>query len=1224
MVTMRARAAVLLLLMSSVVSCSAATSARSSPCNLQYKTGSSNDNSNSPQLPGPPAYDDASLTKWHKAMKDGRAAELDLINYKGGVFSDSRLKWTQSAVSIPMVQGYDRYLYDPVAESYTPEKYLADVRQRYGGVDTILLWVSYMSMGLDDRNQFDLYRAMPGGLEGIRNLTSAFHAEGVRVIWGYNPWDTGTRREPGFANVSYSDPLNLARLLAHTGGDGINGDTLTFVPYSFWQAGEDAGFAMALQPEGGNKVAALNWTTMGVCHCNYEPMKASVDHYKWLDSRYMTSVRDRWSPDHTDALQHAWFNGVGYESTENDWGAWYAISANNAEALRRTQALQRFFIKRGTLVSPDWLPHVPGTEAGSGVTPGLFASKFPNRRRPNGRSGETLWTFVNRANRDYNSTRFVLPSDVPMDAQLWDCWRGRRVKRRERDGAVPLNVAARGYGCLLAVNSSGAATIGEKIRRNTKTQNHGHNHSKHIYDGQVREDSDQEVDASLLALMAQMANWTLQGGPLNRYSRDQPMLRQRVTPRARTHAYASSPPGTVAIPARAQGWHFVVSGVEDQGYDAQFWPEASNVAQNKAHAFDTPIEAFYIHRYPVTRANYSTYLNATGYVPRDTHNWLRDWEWGGTMGSGTPRCAPHCNAPVTAISYNEAESYCQWTGGRLPHDWEWQFAAQGDDGRPYPWGDNGTICRGGRRDCSPTLVINNTTPLPTDVMKYSPQSDSAFGVSDLVGGVWEFTSEFTDEHNRGSLVRGSSNYLPGINGTRGSHWYYPEARRLDSHSRYMLLSDSYERATMLGFRCVFDAEDKAKGDTRGGNGSEGGSSVDSSIISKSSENTSHFNMVVSDAHTSSATASRRRAAVYGSKWAGPPFAHTNLDDVTGPGASNPSEWAMWAILSSEDATSGAATAHDTAGNKTPVLSTVRSFAASSAPRIGTPVSLCHSHQRNGSTIPLVSGRTRVLALSWRNGVPSNGSAAGPASDVTAGIASQCADGSSGGGFRLGVRASGVIETLTLYGGGQGNSSVAVTIADRSSVESSARRRPKISKSEVAAAAAAAVAATTTYTTINDQDATIHVTFHAAAGALVEVLWQTGNATACSGGSGGGGGEKEFVEIKGRNCFRGHGATEIDDLPVLKSATPVECMVRCEADESCTAVVFRPTGGWCWRRKDIQLGKCVRGDAFDLYVLKGSLRGGAPGLYAAVLTPGLAPELPGYLPAASSLRNVSGH
>eukprot|EP01052_Picozoa_sp_SAG31_P029115 SAG31_NODE_2870_length_4974_cov_1.507282_1_plen_65_part_00 len=43
--------------------------------------------------------------------------------------------------------------------------------------------------------------------------------------------------------------------------------------------------------------------------------------------------------------------------------------------------------------------------------------------------------------------------------------------------------------------------------------------------------------------------------------------------------------------------------------------------------------------------------------------------------------------PVTYIGYKEAQAYCLHVGKRLPHDWEWQYAGQGLDGRVYPWGN---------------------------------------------------------------------------------------------------------------------------------------------------------------------------------------------------------------------------------------------------------------------------------------------------------------------------------------------------------------------------------------------------------------------------------------------------------------------------------------------------------------------------------------------------------
>jgi hypothetical protein len=74
--------------------------------------------------------------------------------------------------------------------------FLQKAQQEFGGFDSIVLWHAYPRIGFDDRNQFDFYRDLPGGLDGLRLLVQGFHRRGVKVFIDYNPWDQGTRREP--------------------------------------------------------------------------------------------------------------------------------------------------------------------------------------------------------------------------------------------------------------------------------------------------------------------------------------------------------------------------------------------------------------------------------------------------------------------------------------------------------------------------------------------------------------------------------------------------------------------------------------------------------------------------------------------------------------------------------------------------------------------------------------------------------------------------------------------------------------------------------------------------------------------------------------------------------------------------------------------------------------------------------------------------------------------
>ena len=129
------------------------------------------------------------------------------------------------------------------------------------------MWPTYPNLGIDDRNQYDLFRAMPGGLEAVARVTSELRARGVPILWAYLQWDTGTRRE----SPASTDAHTLVSLLRQTGGAGINGDSLPFVPRAIWNASVAAGYPLALQAEGGAQDAALSWSTMGWgCeHCTH-------------------------------------------------------------------------------------------------------------------------------------------------------------------------------------------------------------------------------------------------------------------------------------------------------------------------------------------------------------------------------------------------------------------------------------------------------------------------------------------------------------------------------------------------------------------------------------------------------------------------------------------------------------------------------------------------------------------------------------------------------------------------------------------------------------------------------------------------------------------------------------------------------------------------------------------------------------------------------------------
>jgi formylglycine-generating enzyme required for sulfatase activity len=661
---------------------------------------------------------------WLADIKHWRRERLIRMGYDGSRYDRPELKWTQSSFFQPQMMVQDRYFYDPVAHRYTVDRYLDDLDKRYGGIDAVLIWPTYPNMGIDDRNQLDLIRSMPGGVAGVTQMIADFHKRGVRVLFPMMMWDQGTR-DPG-----KPWPQAIAELMAEIGADGINGDTQDGVPLAFSAAADKVGHTLAFQPEDGPSDEALAWNVMTWGQYSF-PFAPLVDKYKWLEPRHMVNISDRWNRDKTSDLQFAFFNGVGWESWENIWGIWNGITPRDAEATRRVATIERAVAP--FLVSAEWEPYTPMLRYG------VFASRWPLHQ-------QTLWTIVNRNEYDAGGLQIELEPEQGM--RYFDLYHGIELRpERSPDGKIRLSfsIEAHGYGALLATKTS--------------------------------------PDSAMQALMGTMKGMTAK--PLASYSHEWKVLSQEMVPITAAKASAASQPDMVKIAAgdfvfRVHG--IEIEGFNDLGVDVQYpWEDSPR----RFHEQPIPMKSFYIDKYPVTNAQFKTFIDRTDYHPQDDINFLRDWK-DGNFPSGWE------NKPVTWVSLEDARAYAAWAGKRLPHEWEWQYAAQGGDGRIYPWGNDWNA------SAVPVPDKSRTMRGP-DAVNAHPQGASPFGVMDLVGNIWQWTEEFTDAHTRAAILRGGEYYQP-----QGSMWYFPQAYKLTEHGKLLLTSPSLDRSGGIGFRCVQD------------------------------------------------------------------------------------------------------------------------------------------------------------------------------------------------------------------------------------------------------------------------------------------------------------------------------------------------------------------------------------------------------------------------------------
>lgn len=227
---------------------------------------------------------------------------------------------------------------------------------------------------------------------------------------------------------------------------------------------------------------------------------------------------------------------------------------------------------------------------------------------------------------------------------------------------------------------------------------------------------------------------------------------------------------------------------------------------------DIPNKGYSISKYPITNAQFAPFIQAGGYDQR--HYWTEaGWEakrqglvLDYMKGEGVPTDQPWTEPrfwkdsqwngaeyPVVGVTWYEALAYCRWlsevTGESitLPTEDQWQYAAQGDDGRLYPWGNEWdcTRCNNSVKPCE----SQGTTP----VRQYEGRGDSPFGVVDMSGNVWEWC--LTTYDTKTNEPEGTTTRI-----IRGGGWFF--FTKADCRTNFSYYDVPYGCYNFRGFRIV--------------------------------------------------------------------------------------------------------------------------------------------------------------------------------------------------------------------------------------------------------------------------------------------------------------------------------------------------------------------------------------------------------------------------------------
>jgi formylglycine-generating enzyme required for sulfatase activity len=696
---------------------------------------------------------------WREKLNAERRRLRSLFNpYE---YEREDLGWYKTAFFQYFAFIYDTGLYDPVRNRYTIEELLDRGEQDFGGFDLINLWHGYPRLGVDERSQFDLLRDLPGGLTGLRDLVDRAHARGVRVFIPYTPWDKGTRRE------SATDFEELANMVAKLDLDGLCLDTMKAADPELRKTVDRAKVGVVFSPEyvpptmelaeicTGSDLAInkrLNRTPTQWWDSHWQkesdlPMLVLIA--KWLEPRY--SVRGNLG--HYPIYQYQspiiandFFHGMGHQIVENLFGWWTPYSAEARTTLLRASRLLR--AHSDAFLDPDWQPYVDTLEEG------LFAHRWKA-------GAKTVYTLFN--NRRYTVDGPAIAVTLEKGEAVFNGWDGGEAEVLEKKGpnaTLAMRVDPFSAGCLI---------VQPRAWPKPDTA------------GQIEPAPD-------------MAFYRLQGPSAH--------LPRTVTS-SRLAQRDSPPAGMVLI---SEGRFVMKVRMELAGMEGGCYSYPDRHG-HPDRLLDMP--SYFMDRTEVTNRQYREFLLSSHYRPRILKNFLSLWRRpSGTENEPWRWDVPEKKEdhPVVHVDLDDARAFARGAGKRLPTEEEWQYAAQGGDGRRWPWGNryDPDCCNGddgsrkeqqAPRD-APASGFGDTEPVEAH-----PLGASSFGCLDLSGNVWEWTeSERNDGHTRYAIIRGGSYFI-----ARGSKWYTSSgAQPCDRHQKMLLLYPGLDRCTTVGFRCVKD------------------------------------------------------------------------------------------------------------------------------------------------------------------------------------------------------------------------------------------------------------------------------------------------------------------------------------------------------------------------------------------------------------------------------------
>ncbi len=713
-------------------------------------------------------YADVYSGKWQNGLRMmfQQRYLYDLKHFDNTLFNRKDLEWIRHSYVVTIQYAWDHNYYDMRDGKYRFDQFLKQGKKLFGGYDVFCIWPTWPTLGLDQRNQWDLYNDLPGGLNKMKQLSQFAKANGTKFFISFNPWDKSTRPEDFYEGIS--------RMIRATDADGVVLDTYGSSSQRLQNAADSVKPGVIMYSEGMAVPKDMPGIVAGRVHdAIYLPPPLNLNKFIKPQFAIFRVCQLSEGRIHRE-IAISFFNGYGTEVNtmapgRPDWmNEEYMYLGKTTMLLRENSSV---------FLSENWTPLLPA------LTDSVWVNEWPLKSK-------TVYTIFSLKPEGYNGPLFEARTEKGF--HFVDLWRHEEIKPDTVEGKTYLPVSVRAFNrAWLGTRKEGNVDCIAKLALLLNVNLNGDNLSFDAAEGDsivvwAGDPSYQgfskkfSVKENSIRLMEQFGRYEgkfvvqlFSKGELldERIAELRPGTARLISKVTFTTKTDKAPAGMVEIPAGT----FVYTVTKgDQFIPYPFVPDSQVITMKK----------YFMDRFPVTNIEFKKFIDATHYKPKDKTNYLKNWI-NGTYPKGEG------NLPVVYVGRQDAEAYAKWAGKRLPTEVEWQYAGQGGDTLSWPWGSDFDSTR-----------CNNSSGVLTPVDKF-PQGKSKFGVEDMVGNVWQITNDVYDDGSYYmEMIRGGSYYNP-----TSSWWYVKGGPQPLNHQQFLLMvSPGFDRNATVGFRCVKDAD----------------------------------------------------------------------------------------------------------------------------------------------------------------------------------------------------------------------------------------------------------------------------------------------------------------------------------------------------------------------------------------------------------------------------------